>query len=454
MSFDAVRSPAAPAPKRIDTGIRWEVARGGRMQANGTLVVEEPTLVLLAQSDDDAKVREDLVRIRLGGQVCRRFQNQKGVLEVHWQGLKVHEVALLAHGPFETEFNIREFYFPSTFAFKVRFESSRILSKDRFSDFSSELVTLDPPTIEGAEDTDRGAAAQLIATGKAMAESMGLVQGYMTPHRALALQTRIVSALRDRTPFSVVRLGDGEGRLLGYPTFFTDVEVLIQVLYYHFGPTSVDEMRVRRPEDWLEHYAGLLKDMISESVKSADVLGLPVANFYSRQPVAAYFGHAAYACAMFHGLSLARRKDPESFFGTNMFQILAAEGLLLREAAQAAEAVCMVGPWPITEAVGQALGRADLEHIQVPGHATWRGESGHGQFPDLYLYVEDQIVRRGRLGGQLFLIGAGILGKYYCDLIRKRGGVALDVGSVLDSWAGRGLPYALENVEVTLEKYG
>jgi hypothetical protein len=37
--------------------------------------------------------------------------------------------------------------------------------------------------------------------------------------------------------------------------------------------------------------------------------------------------------------------------------------------------------------------------------------------------------------GDAFLVGAGVLGKIYCDEIKARGGVALDIGSILDSWA-------------------
>jgi hypothetical protein len=29
------------------------------------------------------------------------------------------------------------------------------------------------------------------------------------------------------------------------------------------------------------------------------------------------------------------------------------------------------------------------------------------------------------------------LGKYYCDLIRRRGGMAIDVGSMMDVWVGK-----------------
>jgi hypothetical protein len=38
------------------------------------------------------------------------------------------------------------------------------------------------------------------------------------------------------------------------------------------------------------------------------------------------------------------------------------------------------------------------------------------------------------LTGELFLVGAGPLGKAYCQKIKKRGGVAIDVGAVFDSW--------------------
>ena len=37
--------------------------------------------------------------------------------------------------------------------------------------------------------------------------------------------------------------------------------------------------------------------------------------------------------------------------------------------------------------------------------------------------------------GHLFLVGAGILGKIYCRVIKERGGIALDLGSVFDNWA-------------------
>ncbi len=38
--------------------------------------------------------------------------------------------------------------------------------------------------------------------------------------------------------------------------------------------------------------------------------------------------------------------------------------------------------------------------------------------------------------GDLVLVGAGPCGKVYCDDVREQGGFALDIGSVMDMWAG------------------
>ena len=37
--------------------------------------------------------------------------------------------------------------------------------------------------------------------------------------------------------------------------------------------------------------------------------------------------------------------------------------------------------------------------------------------------------------GTLILVAAGVLGKIYCDKIKSKGGIALDIGSILDMWA-------------------
>ena len=37
--------------------------------------------------------------------------------------------------------------------------------------------------------------------------------------------------------------------------------------------------------------------------------------------------------------------------------------------------------------------------------------------------------------GEVHLVGAGFLGKFFCDQIRTKGGIAIDIGSQADRWA-------------------
>lgn len=39
--------------------------------------------------------------------------------------------------------------------------------------------------------------------------------------------------------------------------------------------------------------------------------------------------------------------------------------------------------------------------------------------------------------GELFLVSAGLLGKYYCSVIKDQGGMAIDIGSLADVWLGQ-----------------
>jgi len=38
--------------------------------------------------------------------------------------------------------------------------------------------------------------------------------------------------------------------------------------------------------------------------------------------------------------------------------------------------------------------------------------------------------------GMLYLVGGGLYGKLYCQLIKSQGGIALDLGSLFDAWLG------------------
>ena len=85
----------------------------------------------------------------------------------------------------------------------------------------------------------------------------------------------------------------------------------------------------------------------------------------------------------------------------------------------------------------------DLDEVRlyrIPGekfHGPQLGlETSEGNhYPNRF----DELIRELErpLQGQLFLVAGGLLGKLYCDRIKKSGGVALDIGSVVDAWMGK-----------------
>jgi hypothetical protein len=70
----------------------------------------------------------------------------------------------------------------------------------------------------------------------------------------------------------------------------------------------------------------------------------------------------------------------------------------------------------------------------VRGENSFPGSASEPHWPDGFHRVMDSV--KVVQEGQPFLIGAGVLGKIYCQRVKELGGVAIDVGSVIDAWAG------------------
>lgn len=56
-------------------------------------------------------------------------------------------------------------------------------------------------------------------------------------------------------------------------------------------------------------------------------------------------------------------------------------------------------------------------------------------FPDAYLSLSEKL--KSIKAGELYLVAGGILGKVYCNIIKQAGGIVIDIGSVADIWMGK-----------------
>ena len=83
-----------------------------------------------------------------------------------------------------------------------------------------------------------------------------------------------------------------------------------------------------------------------------------------------------------------------------------------------------------------------LKHITIPTHFRTSLNSKYQAFsaPLPLVYKEiDEEVRKATTAGTLVLVAGGIIGKIFIESARDAGGVALDVGSILDEWVDAGI---------------
>ena len=269
----------------------------------------------------------------------------------------------------------------------------------------------------------RKAAAQTVA--KRQADTRRKVELADTEARLNAFQVflEVKRRMDQGTPCSVVRLGDGEGIVLGYPEFT--------------NRRDVDEYLLRwiRTKDVAEADVRQLVDALRAAVKDADIVGLPRPRL---------MGYRSYR-AVTQAIEAFNLRSASTLVTYTPLQRLLQYALLYRPLLQGVRFLGLISCRDIAEELQALFGiRAtrwygvrgeDVTHftdfdIDQPGPI----ETMH--YPDGYRQLYEELTVP--FPGALFLVGAGAFGKIYCHWIKQRGGVAIDIGSLFDSWAGVG----------------
>jgi hypothetical protein len=76
----------------------------------------------------------------------------------------------------------------------------------------------------------------------------------------------------------------------------------------------------------------------------------------------------------------------------------------------------------------------EIDWISIPGELHMYGPT---PLEDSHWARSREVIEHDFRPGQLWLVGAGMLGKIYCSAIKAAGAVAVDVGSLMDLWSGR-----------------
>jgi hypothetical protein len=265
-----------------------------------------------------------------------------------------------------------------------------------------------------------------------------------TLSKVTTIADSIARALDLGTGFSLIRLGDGEGRVLGYRSAFNEYHILDGVLNYQYGAGSIGLMMQRNPENWI-HLAALdLQEKLQTAIAHSSALAIPGQNWLVEG--APFMGRYASAISVLDGIRLFQGESTQ-IFETHFLREKKVSDVFFNQCFQQARRIVQLGSADAANHLSEAynLDSSQISFIKTMPHATFPigNVEDFGLYPDHYLEIEKTIASYGDLRGSMFLVGAGILGKWFCELIRRQGGVGLDVGSLYDKWLGAGRPEAL-----------
>ena len=248
-----------------------------------------------------------------------------------------------------------------------------------------------------------------------------------------ALVGRIRRAVAARQPLSMVRLGDGEARFLIWST--PELQ----------GDLDADQLYTVGDVPWRSWFGGdiadvephsmaaLRRDFVS-AIETADLLG--VSSLFRLRQDTGHFGFIETQEAFV--ADLLGKRDDVSFFDALGNLDLEKTEPPLSHALKDLDFLGLISPHPDLEAkLRRHLRPLKTRAYVVPAEARQADLSAAGRdahFPTVYQALLGEL--HVPFPGAVYLVGAGLLGKIYCARIKQLGGIALDIGSLVDGWCG------------------
>ena len=246
----------------------------------------------------------------------------------------------------------------------------------------------------------------------------------------------VLDAVRDEAPFSVVRLGDGEGAWM----FMTNSDEAMYAELYRNNRASF-------LKDWFgaddllesnQFFAFSTK--IHKVLESADIVGIPDLSRIKHEYRLLSRRGIPSSVNIYRKLNIMRynRNCRQRFTSNNIHMQLNSQGFF-SELWKAGKHFGIITSYQdLPDMLRRQVGVEIQHQFFTPGDSRnfWieSGKRPLRQFPDV---VEDLSLELSRLDlhGVVFLVAAGFVGKQYLPIIKQQGGIALDIGGVANNWA-------------------
>jgi hypothetical protein len=272
-------------------------------------------------------------------------------------------------------------------------------------------------------------------------KALHLLESEQNEHRVLSyeqVKAELLEALGARCPYSLIRLGDGEGLNLllsvadesKFGVLYRRGRIEFHNIWYGGqnlaeNPSFVSELRrVQSAYENADCLSIIQDGGIRHEYAIGSPRGIPALNNMTRF------------------LESRRLKSDQRFTlcEANIHRRFLLSGFL-SDLLAARRFVGLISCYAdLPRRLRETFSIERISLVQTGGELKAR-ESEHGNAESSTSgeqFLSDHHETLGKLGdieaGELYLVAAGIFGKIYCDIIKRNGGIAIDIGSVVDIW--------------------
>jgi hypothetical protein len=218
--------------------------------------------------------------------------------------------------------------------------------------------------------------------------------------------------IKTKKPLSLIRLGDGEGAMMGFPEFVSLKEARQKARVW-FGDQLLQE------DDFTN-----ISQQLKTSIRNATIVGIPRKKQTSM--------HSLYEIVYksIDRFDLLSKKPAITDAAIHCYLQFS---LLFRPILLNKDFIGMISSRDLRLPLRQMFNIGHIELYQIKGENKFPGSVKENHYPDRFDWLKNNI--NIPYQGAIFLVGAGVLGKIYCDVIKEKGGIAIDIGAVFDAWA-------------------
>lgn len=254
---------------------------------------------------------------------------------------------------------------------------------------------------------------------------------------------KLITVIEKKEPFSFIRLGDGEGALLSLDedSTFYDIKYLSE----HFGL----ECKINEALE--------VKEILLNTILDSDIVGVR-SDVVNVKFTTNHIENTKEFLDNFKNAFHLRNVDRDICYADARRISMLHKNVSEIDFLQSTEFVCASIGWDAyptgalayilskQKKIGIISARKGLDKIisnafgievvqyHIPDKFELVRNYNVRHFPDIFNRLVQEI--NVESPGMVFLVAGGIVGKGYCQVIKKNGGIALDLGAIVDAWAG------------------